>query len=131
VRYQPIPNEDGYVVDWTHEREWRCRVITYHDARFGNTPTEGVPLLLPAVYNYEQGRSVYYLPKVLVRRKNEKETVEEIIKELSPEWMKACQNSYLKGHFELLPRANIIALNELENDTEAVKLDWIILEKNS
>jgi hypothetical protein len=127
MRYQPIPNQDGYVVDWTHEREWRCRVETYHDAKFGNTPNEGVPLLLPAVYNYEQEKSVYYLPKILVRTINEKDSVEEVIKELSPEWMNACENSYIKGYFELLPKTNVIALNELENDEESAKLDWIIL----
>ena len=131
MRYQPIPNEDGNVVDWTHEREWRCRVTTYHDAKLGNTPQEGIPLLLPSVYDYGRGKPMYYLPKILVRTKDKQESVEEVIKELSPTWMEACQNKYLKGYFELLPRVNVIALNELENDPEAAKLDWVILEKDS
>jgi len=129
MRYEPIPNQDGYVVDWTHEKEWRCRVRTYHDLKLGNTPPEGIPLLLPAIYSYELGKHVYYLPKILVHKKDEKETVEQVIKELLPEWMKACQNSYLKGYFELLPKANVIALNELQGNTEAIKLDWIIQER--
>jgi hypothetical protein len=129
VRYQPLPNPDGYVVDWTHEREWRCLVATYHDAKLGNTPQEGIPLLLPAVFDHERGKPVYYLPKILVRSKEEQETVGQVIKELSPTWTQAYQSKYLKGYFELLPKVNVIALNELENDPEAVKLDWAILEK--
>lgn len=131
MRYQPIPNEDGYVVDWTHEREWRCRARIYRDPRLGNTPAEGIPLLLPAVYDFDRRKPVYYLPKILVRKKDERETIETLIKELLPTWIKDCQSDYLKHYFELLPKAKVIALNELENDPEAGNLDWIILEKST
>lgn len=129
IRYEPIPNQQGYVVDWTHEREWRCRVRTYHDLKLGNTPSEGIPLLLPAIYDQERGEHIYYLPKILVRNQDEKETMEQVIKELLSAWLEACQSSYLKNYFKLLPRVNVIALNELQGDTEAIKLDWVIHEK--
>jgi len=127
VRYQPIPNVDGYVVDWTHEREWRCRVNIYHDAKLGCTPKEGVPLLLPAVYNHEIKKEARYLPKILVSCKSEKELVEEIIKESSQQWLAECQDRYLQGYFTSLPQAKIIALDELEDNPEAAKLDWALL----
>lgn len=129
VRYQPIPNQDWNVVDWTHEREWRCKINTYHDDKLGSTPTEGVPLLLPSVYNHKHGKPEYFLPKILVGTREEKTTVNEVIKELLQGWTKACQTNYLKKYFELLPKVNVVALSELAENPDATKLDWIILEK--
>lgn len=129
MRYEPIPNEHGYAVDWTHEREWRCRVGVFHDVELGTTPDEGVPLLLPGVYDYEHHTSVHYLPKILVHKTEEKELVEELINELSPEWMKECQSEYLRSYFKALPKVKVIALHELPNNPEASQLDWIILGK--
>lgn len=126
VRYDPIPNEHGYVIDWTHEREWRCRVNTYHDHKLGDTPTEGIPLLLPGVYDYEKENWIYYLPKILVHKSEEKETVETIIRELLPQWSKTCENKYLQKYFTVLPKARVIALDDLPTD-EGVKLDWVLL----
>lgn len=131
VRYEPIPNMDGYVVDWTHEREWRCRVNAYHDAKLGSAPKEGVPLLLPAVYNHEIKKESRYLPKILVSKKWEKDLIEETIKELSQQWLVECQDKYLQGYFKLLPKTNVIALDELEDNPEAAKLDWVLVEELS
>ena len=114
-------------MDWTHEREWRCRVNIYHDAKLGCTPKEGVPLLLPAVYNYEIKKEARYLPKILVSCKSEKELVEEIIKESSLQWLAECQDKYLGCYFKLLPQIKIIALDELEDNPETAKLDWVLL----
>lgn len=49
VRYDPIPDSQygDYPLDWTHEREWRTRVRKYHFLDWGETPDEGVPLVLP------------------------------------------------------------------------------------
>jgi len=127
VRYEPIPNMDGYVVDWTHEREWRCRVRLYHDAELGYTPKEGVPLLLPAVYNHEIKKETRYLPKILIWDEWEKELVEEIIKQSSQQSTTQCQDKYLEGYFKLLPKTKVIALHELANSPEAAKLDWVLL----
>ena len=131
VRYEPIPNTDGYVVDWTHEREWRCRVNIYHDAKLGSTPKEGVPLLLPATYNHEIKKEIRYLPKILVSHKQEKELVEETIKESSQQWAAECQDKYLQGYFRLLHKTNVIALDELADNLEAAKLDWVLLGEPS
>jgi len=131
VRCDPIPNMDGYVVDWTHEREWRCRVETYSDARLGLTPQEGIPLLLPVVYNHEIRKLTRYLPKILVSEKKEKELIKETIEELSQQWGTECQNKYLQGYFKLLPKTKVIALDELEDNPEAEKLDWVLLEEPS
>jgi len=129
VRYEPIPNMDGYAVDWTHEREWRCLVNIYHDIKLGCTPKEGVPLLLPAVYNYEVKKECRYLPKILVSHNWEKELTEETIKESSQQWAAECQNKYLQGYFKLLPKANVIVLDELADNPEAAKLDWVLLSE--
>lgn len=129
VRYEPIPNMNGYVVDWTHEREWRCRVVICCDAKLGSAPREGVPLLLPAVYNHEMKKDIYYLPKILVWRKQEKELAEETIKESSHQWAAECEDKYLRCYFELLPKAKIIALEEMTNNPEATKLDWALLSQ--
>jgi hypothetical protein len=129
VRYEPIPNTDGYVVDWTHEREWRCRVKVYHDAKLGDTPKEGVPLLLPAVYTYEIKKEARYLPKILVSKRSEKELMEETIRSSWQQWAAECQDKYLQGYFKLLPQTKIIALDELKDNPEAAKLDWVLLEE--
>lgn len=131
VRYEPIPNMDGYVVDWTHEREWRCRVNVYHDANLGNTPKDGIPLLLPAVYNHEIKKESRYLPKILVSHKQERELVEEVIKESSQLWEAGCQDKYLKGYFKLLPKVKIIVLDELTDNPEAARLDWVLSSEPS
>jgi len=131
MRYEPLPNLDGYVVDWTHEREWRCRVKIFHDRQLGNTLEEGIPLILPAVYDNRRNRWIRFLPKILVRSGDERDTVSEVITELLPAWREDCQNDYLKAYFKLLPKVNIIALSELEDNPEANKLDWMIPEKGS
>jgi hypothetical protein len=131
VRYEPIPNIDGYVVDWTHEREWRCRVWTYHDINLGDTPKEGIPLLLPATYNYEIKKEARYLTKILVSKKSEKELLEETVRESWQRWAAACQDKYLQCYFKLLPKTQVIALDELEDNPEAAKLDWVLLGEPS
>ncbi len=127
VRYEPIPNADGYVVDWTHEREWRCRARDYHDIELGLIPKEGVPLLLPSVYDHQKGKLIHYLPKILVQTVEEKNTLGELIKTYSPQWAEKCGNKYLQAYFSALStRVKIIALNSLPSDTDSSKLEWII-----
>ena len=130
VRYEPIPNEDGYVVDWTHEREWRSKVEIIHDIELGVTPDEGVPILLPAIYDSDKGKHIRYLPKILVSTIDEKEIVIEMIRILSPDWSAKSNNKYLQGYFKLLPKVNVIALGELNEQPEAHNLEWIIPDTN-
>lgn len=131
MRYEPTPNVDGYVIDWTHEREWRCRAKIFHDTQLGNTPEESVPLLLPAVYDSQSKRWVRFLPKILVRTEEERDTIRNLIDTLLPTWIQECQNDYLKGYFELLPKVNVIGLSQLEDNPKASDLDWIISERGA
>ena len=128
VRYQPIPNVDGYVVDWTHEREWRCRIMSYHDIQWGFTPSQGIPIVLPAVFDYSisKNKPIRYLPKILVKTLEERDELAERINEKLPEWADTCQHPYLQGYFELLPDVKIIALDELSNHPEEIELEWVI-----
>ena len=87
--------------------------------------------MLPGVYDPERGQPVYYLPKVLVYGKGDKEAVQLMIKELSTTWMNECQNAYLKAYFKFLPKVKVVALNELADNPEASELDWVIPEKES
>ena len=130
-RYDPIPNEQGYAVDWTHEREWRCRVRIYHDVELGVTPSEGVPLLLPAIYDYNTKKFIHYLPKILVSNNSEKQILEEIIRISVPEWIAKCQDKYLQGYFKALPKAKVIALDELSQHPEAGELEWVVSKTTS
>lgn len=126
VRYEPVPNPDGYVIDWTHEREWRCRVKAPYHALEGSLPEEGVPILLPAVYG--SGQWIRFFPRILVSKKEEKELLVEIIKASSPTWMTECKNEYLRNYLEQLPRTPIVALEEVEEHLEAGEHQWARLE---
>lgn len=70
VRYDPIPDPafGNYPIDWTHEREWRARVVSRY---FGDvlTSEEGIPLVLPPVYS--QREWLISLPRILVRTSRE------------------------------------------------------------
>ena len=126
VRYEPILNPDGYAIDWTHEREWRCRVKSPYHALEGSLPEEGVPILLPAVY--ESGKWVRFFPRILVPKKDEKELLVEIVKTASATWMAECKNEYLRKYFEQLPKAPIIVLDEVKEHLEAGDHEWARLE---
>ena len=126
VRYDPIPNPDGYVIDWTHEREWRCRVKAPYHALEGFLPEEGVPILLPAVY--ESGKWVRFFPRILVAKKEEEELLVEIVNTASPTWMAECKNEYLRNYLEQLPKARIVVLEEVGEHLEAREPEWARLE---
>lgn len=131
MRYEPTPNADGYVVDWTHEREWRSIVRVRHDLELGNSPVEGVPLLLPAVWDYGRSRWIRYLPKILVRTSEESNAIKGFIDTLLPKWTEECESNYLKGYFEVVPRVKVIALSELEDNPQASDVDWVVPENAS
>jgi len=126
VRYEPIPNRDGYVIDWTHEREWRCVVRAPYHALEGSLPEEGVPIFLPRVY--EGDKWVRHFPRILVAKKEEKELLAEIVNTASPTWVAQSENEYLQNYFAQLPKARIVALEEVEEHLEAGEADWTRLE---
>lgn len=58
VNYDPTavadPSRGGYPIDWTHEREWRCRPNEMRNERLGFSPQLGnhiVPMNLPTYDN--------------------------------------------------------------------------------
>lgn len=126
VRYEPIPNPDGYVIDWTHEREWRCRVKAPYHALEGFLPEQGVPILLPAVY--ESNKWIRFLPRILVSKKEERELLVEIINTASPTWLAECKDEYLRNCLEQLPKVTVVALGEVQERLEAGEYQWARFE---
>jgi hypothetical protein len=126
VRYEPIPNADGYVIDWTHEREWRARVKAPYHTTEGFLPEEGVPILLPALY--ESVKWVRFFPRILVAKKDEEQLLVEIINAASQSWVAECKNEYLRNYFDQLPKALMVALEEVEGHLEAKEREWARLE---
>ena len=45
-----LPELARDVVDFTHEREWRCRAHFETNQRWGDAPTDGVPIAFPESY---------------------------------------------------------------------------------
>lgn len=121
VRYDPVPGQEGYPVDFTHEREWRCRPQTSYHAGI-----EGVPILLPPVIS--GNKVVHYYPRLLVRTIGEKNELARIIREELPSWKEMSDNRYLKDYYEKLPRVKIVALEEVEEHLQAGDKTWARLE---
>lgn len=126
VRYEPVPNSDGYVIDWMHEREWRCRVKAHYHALEGNLPEEGIPILLPQMY--DRDKWVRFFPIVLVAKKEEKSSLADTVTDALPRWKTECKNEYLLNYFAELPKVKIVALDEVREHLEAGELDWARLE---
>lgn len=121
VRYEPIPEHEGYPIDFTHEREWRCRPRpSYHPG------IDEVPLLLPVTLSGD--KVVSYLPRLLVNKTTEKEKLTCIIKEKSLSWKEMCDTRYLKEYYDVLPSVKIVALEEVEEHLQAGDKRWARLE---
>ena len=126
VRYQPVPDMHGYVVDWTHEREWRCRVKTfYHDIR-GFLPREGVPIFLPQFV--EVDKNIRHLPILLVLKQEEKELLGQLIKTSPEQLTSECKNEYFREYLEILSKIKIVAIDEAEEHLNLGESHWARLE---
>jgi hypothetical protein len=124
VRLQPDPEieENGYPIDWTHEREWRARVKPYHYLELGNTPPDGIPLLLPpSPASASSSKPKLHLPWILVKRPEEVHALKQWINDL-PSYNG--QNGFLKHYFQNLDKAPMIALEEVENRLEQGNVSW-------
>ena len=127
ARYNPIPEPgllggDSYPVDWTHEREWRCRVNQHYPRYWGvenlPLPQEGVPILLPMDYRKNKITPDFY---ILVDKKEEVIDLEQWILHLLPYQGK---DKYLRVYFERLPNAQVISLQEVKEHLRADKQKW-------
>lgn len=127
ARYSPIPPREGYPIDFTHEREWRARVKASYHTSDGYLPEEGIPIFLPPVD--VGGEKKRYAPFILVKEKEEKETlIEVVVPILPPKWKEKCQNEYLKKQFNRYPEIKIIALEEVEEHLKNGERKWACLE---
>jgi len=127
VRYDPIPApgpfvSDVYPIDWTHEREWRCRVNQSYPRYLRKEnlplPQEGVPILLPMDYRENKITPDFY---ILVDKKEEITDLKQWILHQLPYEGK---NKYLCVYFERLPNAQIISLQEVKEHLQTGEQEW-------
>lgn len=93
VQYNPIPGSDGYPLDFTHEREWRCIVNTKPQFGFTNLPKEGMPILLPwdASCNHDK-----YKFRILVNTKDEADILGQVLQSQGSHSESKILNAYFK-----------------------------------
>ncbi len=128
VEYEPNPNADGYALDWTHEREWRW-VNNCQDSILGPTPKQGVPLLLPSVFDYQNGRHIHYLPKIIVHTIDEQKELSQLLITEAPDWHSSCEDNYLRRYIKELSKVEVVSLEATQREPEIVKLEWNILDE--
>lgn len=123
VRYEPVPSDfyNGYPIDWTHEREWRCRSKNY-PSKDATWDTNGVPLLLP--HDYLNHKNIPDF-KILVHRKEEVDELKEWIGKLNPY---AGQNKWIETYFRRLPKTDIISFEEVSEHIDHGDDDWARIE---
>jgi len=122
LRQNPIdlrPNP----IDFTHEREWRARVIVRDFPRWGLTPEEGVPLVLPPIDIV--GESVISLPRIIVINSEIAEDLREWLK-ASPEYKG--KNIYIKYLHTRYTELKIIPLDIVRENLEKRDKRWSRLD---
>jgi len=123
ARYNPMLEGDSYPdVDWTHEREWRCRVNQSYPRYWGvenlPLPREGVPILLPMDYRKNKITPDFY---ILVDKKEEAVDLKQWILHLLPYQGK---DKYIRVYFERLPNVQVISLQEVKEHLRAGEQEW-------
>jgi len=131
VRFNPIPSTTlgGNPVDWTQEREWRVKPASYDYGKYGECPSEDVPLLLPPDYDAEP--PLLFLPWILVKSAAEVNELRARIGQL-PRYDGA--NGVLALYFEVLPNAPVVSVQEIkkrlaEGDTRWGRIDTLPYEE--
>lgn len=127
VRYSPIPEVmfGNFPIDWTHEREWRAKHEVHEYADIGQTPPNGVPLLLPPVTYPKSGKPVLSLPRVLVKTTEERDEIAQWIREL-PAY--DGDNGVLQRYFAILPSIMVIPLDHVEEHVRGGDVRYAHLE---
>ena len=110
-------------IDFTHEREWRTKVKICNFPGWGQTPEEGVPLVLPPIEI--SGESLISFPRILVINSELAEDVHE--------WLKAIQeykgkNSYIKYLHAHYTELKIIPLDIVYDKLEDGDERWSRLD---
>jgi hypothetical protein len=104
VHYSPAHRPPS---DWTHEREWRTKVQRDRFPDWGNTPEEGMPLVLPCVYVDNKLVIALPLPRILVKTLQEARQLREWIAGL-PAY--SGTNEYIKQLYTHFAEVKIIPL---------------------
>lgn len=107
VQYNPIPGSDGYPLDFTHEREWRCLVNTETQFGFSDLPKEGVPILLPwdASCNHDR-----YKFRLIVNTDDDAKMLRQVLPEPPSSFS---YSRILNDYLERLPETQIVTLEEI------------------
>jgi hypothetical protein len=122
VRYDPNESPPfNYSIDWTHEREWRTKVCSYHFLDWGLTPGEGVPLVLPPVLPDHR----VSLPIVIVKTSEEAFQLKSWLGAFPPY---VGNNGFVKKLYENSRNLRILAVNMIANRGFADENRWGRLE---
>lgn len=114
VKYDPLPQKHReYPIDWTHEREWRAQVLDYKDPVFGQTPLEGIPLVLPPIDLSSSPNRL--LPKIVVLNDTVEKTMWNFILSM-PEYKGT--NYFIKYFYEHITELEIIKLVDISDKNE-------------
>jgi hypothetical protein len=123
VGYDPTSHKayGGYTLDWTHEREWRCKSKKYHmiNALWN---IDGVPILLP--YDYWNHKDMPDF-KILVHQKEEVNDLKKLISEIRNY---SGQNKWLETYFKRLPKAKITSFEEVKEHLDRGEDNWSRIE---
>lgn len=122
AQYNPIPGSDGYPLDFTHEREWRCVVNAKPQFGFIDLPKEGVPILLPwdASCNHD-----LYKFRITVNTKDDA----DILRQVLPEPQGSVGKSeILNAYFTRLPETPILTLEDIRKLLEEPQIASIRFE---
>ena len=122
VQYDPIPGTDGYPLDFSHEREWRCIVNTRPQYGFDVLPAEGIPILLPwdASCNHSE-----YKFRILVSMEDDAQIVRAYVQALQPP---SGQSKLLDTYFKRLSETQILALEAVRKYVETSQIGSIRFE---
>ena len=110
-------------IDFTHEREWRAKVKICNCPKLGQTPKEGVPLVLPSIEI--SGKPLISLPRILVINSGLAEDLREWLKAI-PEYKG--KNLYIKYLHEHYTELKIIPLDIVYDKLEDEDKRWSRLD---
>lgn len=119
VQYNPIPGSDGYPLDFTHEREWRCIVNTKPQHSFSDLPTEGIPILLPWDASCNDDK---YKFRIIVNTRSDADILRQV---LQPQ---DSHNTILNAYFKRLPETQMLALEDVRKLLQEAHISSIRFE---
>ncbi len=119
VGYDPIPNQEGYPLDFTHEREWRCTVNSNPQFGYTNMPNEGVPILLPWDAHHD---SDSYRFRIIVNEREEKNYIPALVQS------KPTRSKILREYFSKLPEASVVSIEEVGDFIHKLQLTSLRFE---